>query len=334
MKKNKKDFVNKTLLVWKMAIASAIAWELAKLAGSDHPYLAPLSVILCLQTTIYKSIRFSFHRIAGTVVGVLMVSWFVSHLPMNGWSLGLLLLAGTFAVKWLRMDETAIHQVALTILLLFSFERKSGDYGFDRVVDTIIGAVVAVIVHMILFPPDFTKDAEAAIKKASHKLSVLLGEMANWVHSEWGFDKQTEMENRRKDLLDDLHTVKDTLNIASRSLKFNPLGKKHKDTLSSYKTRLHILENGFEYASAVIGTLTEWEKAGQLSPADKTMLRTDLQILKDFFLETGAPGFNQERRDAVIGLIQSNIALPQSQSDEMYRNTFCLETRRLLNQLH
>ncbi|WP_059172111.1 aromatic acid exporter family protein [Bacillus sp. FJAT-27445] len=333
MKKNKKDFVNKTLLVWKMAIASAVSWELAKLAGSDHPYLAPLSVILCLQTTIYKSIMFSFHRIAGTVVGVMMISWFVSHLPLNGWSLGLLMLAGTFAAKWLKMDETAIHQVALTILLLFSFERKSGDYGFDRVVDTIIGAAVAVIVHMILFPPDFTKNAAKAIKKTSHKLSVLLGEMAIWVHSEWGSNKQTEMENRRKDLLNDLHTVKDTLNIASRSLKFNPLGKKHKGTLSRYKTRLKLLENGFEFASSVIGTLSDWEKAGQLSPEDQSILLADLEVLKDFFEEAGSSEINQEKRDAMIGLIRSNIAIPPGQSEEVYRNTFYLETKRLLDQL-
>ncbi|RDU37721.1 FUSC family protein [Neobacillus piezotolerans] len=333
MKKDKKDFANKTLLIWKMAIASAISWELAKLAGSNHPYLAPLSVILCLQTTIYKSIRFSFHRIAGTVVGVLMVSWFVSHLPMNGWSLGLLMLAGTLAAKWLKMDETAIHQVALTILLLFTFERKSGDYGFDRVVDTIIGAAVAVIVHMILFPPDFTKDAEIAIKKTSHKLSVLLGEMANWVDDEWGANKRTEMENRRKDLLDDLHTVKDSLNIASRSLKFNPLGKKHKEALSSHKTRLKLLENGFEYASAVIGTLSEWEKTGTLSPIDQTMLKTDLQVLKDFFKDAGSSDINQERREALIDLLQSTLAVPHGQNSEVYRNAFYLDTRRLLQRL-
>ncbi|MDR7237659.1 uncharacterized membrane protein YgaE (UPF0421/DUF939 family) [Neobacillus drentensis] len=58
----KKNFESKTALVWKMAIASAISWELAKLIGSDHPYLAPISVVLCLQTTIDQSIRYSFHH--------------------------------------------------------------------------------------------------------------------------------------------------------------------------------------------------------------------------------------------------------------------------------
>lgn len=56
----KKQMINKTFLIWKMAIASAISWEIAKLAGSHHPYLAPISVILCLQTTINRSIQFSY----------------------------------------------------------------------------------------------------------------------------------------------------------------------------------------------------------------------------------------------------------------------------------
>ena len=134
-----------------MAIASAVSWEAAKLAGSDHPYLAPLSVILCLQPTIDQSIRFSFHRIAGTAIGIMLTSFLVSHLPMNGWMLGLFLLGGTYIAKWLRIDVTVLHQAALTILLVFTFERNSKDYAFDRIIDTVIGVIIAILVHMFLF---------------------------------------------------------------------------------------------------------------------------------------------------------------------------------------
>ncbi len=56
---------NKTSLVCKMAIASAVSWEAVKLVCSDHPYLALLSVILCLQPTIDQSIRFFFSSYCG-----------------------------------------------------------------------------------------------------------------------------------------------------------------------------------------------------------------------------------------------------------------------------
>ena len=78
MTKKKKKTENKTSLVWKMAIASAVSWEVAKLVGSNHPYLAPLSAILCLQATIDQSIRFSFQRIVGTAIGVILTAYLVS----------------------------------------------------------------------------------------------------------------------------------------------------------------------------------------------------------------------------------------------------------------
>jgi hypothetical protein len=68
------------LFILKMSAASGIAWELAKLAGSKHPYLAPLSVILCVQTTILQSVQYSVHRLLGTIVGVLLTAWVVDVL--------------------------------------------------------------------------------------------------------------------------------------------------------------------------------------------------------------------------------------------------------------
>ena len=64
----------------------------------------------------------------GTAIGVILTAYLVSHLHMNGWILGLLMLGGTYIAKSLRLDETVLHQVALTILLVFTFERKSKDY--------------------------------------------------------------------------------------------------------------------------------------------------------------------------------------------------------------
>jgi hypothetical protein len=49
-----------------MGFASALAWELAKLAGFNHSFLAPVSV------------------------------WAVRYLPMKGWSLGLLIIMAGF----------------------------------------------------------------------------------------------------------------------------------------------------------------------------------------------------------------------------------------------
>ena len=54
--------IDKLILVLKMVIGSAISWELAILFGSKYPYLGPISLILCIQATLLKSIRFGVAR--------------------------------------------------------------------------------------------------------------------------------------------------------------------------------------------------------------------------------------------------------------------------------
>ena len=136
-------------LIWKIAIGTAISWELAKLFGSEHPYLAPISVILCQQTTNSETVKISIQRVMGTIIGIFITVLIASHIAVNGGTLGLLVLLGCFITKWLKLDKVVIHQVALTILFVFALEHKEKHYAMDRMIDTLIGVVVIAIIQVI-----------------------------------------------------------------------------------------------------------------------------------------------------------------------------------------
>lgn len=328
MLKKKKGIVeNKTALIWKMAIGSAVSWELAKFVGSDHPYLAPLSVVLCLQTTIDQSIRYSIHRILGTMIGIILTAYLASHLDMNGWILGLLLLGATFIAKWLRLDETVLHQVALTVILIFTFERKSKDYSVDRILDTIIGVIITILIHMLLSPPDFTKKAVTSTEKLALQLSDILLELSNWVHLEWGREKGKVMEYKINLFLQELHNTKDTIDLASKSLKFNPLGKKHAAILTMCKMKMEKINKGYQYVSTIVGTLKDWEKAGQLLSNDQIEAGNHLKTLSEYFRNLGEG--KEGNLPSSLNLLQSN----SSPSHQVYREFFYLETRKLMQKL-
>lgn len=78
--------------IWKIAIGSALSWEISHLLGSKHPYLAPLSVILCIQATTDKTLSIAVQRIIGTIIGIPIVVVIAKHLSITGWNLGLLIL--------------------------------------------------------------------------------------------------------------------------------------------------------------------------------------------------------------------------------------------------
>ncbi|MGR3206701.1 FUSC family protein [Bacillus glycinifermentans] len=174
-RKKKWDSEFKTMLIWKMAAASALSWEIAKAFGSNHPYLAPLSVILCLHGTVGKTVKFSLKRIAGTVIGVLLTAYIVSFVPHNGWVLGALLVLGLWISKWLKLDQVGLHQTAITILFVFSLGQQSNHYAFDRIIDTVIGVAVAILIHMI-YPPNLTKYASESMRQFSIKINTAFTE--------------------------------------------------------------------------------------------------------------------------------------------------------------
>lgn len=144
--------MQRTAIVWKMAVGSVLAWELARWAGSAHPYLGPLTVLLAVKSSPDKSIRFAWQRIGGTLFGVLFTALLLRSVTPNAWTLGLLLLIGGAILKGLNMSDTVILESALSILLVLALKNQSG-YALDRVKDTIIGAIVALLLTLVVPQP-------------------------------------------------------------------------------------------------------------------------------------------------------------------------------------
>lgn len=158
-------FIEQTAVVWKMALGSIIVWELARLTGSRHPYLAPLTLILCLQATALKSVRYALYRSVGTVIGVLIIGTFAKSIPVNAWALGIALFMTAVLMKIFRANDMLIHQVALSILFVLYFEHHSSGYAWDRAKDTLIGAIIGVAFVIFLFPPNEVKKTRQAMKQ-------------------------------------------------------------------------------------------------------------------------------------------------------------------------
>jgi uncharacterized membrane protein YgaE (UPF0421/DUF939 family) len=324
MKNNKqvmKQLENKTYLIWKMAFASALSWEIAKLAGSNHPYLAPISVILCMQSTVNQSILFSYHRMVGTVIGIGITVLLSPFLQVNGWTLGLLILIGCYIAKWMKRDETVIHQLALTVLLVFVMEHKSHDYPIDRFRDTLIGAIVAVLVHMLVNPPNYTKQAIKGIHHFSDQLTMKINRVANWI--EQGLDQKEgyALQLEVKQLLQELHQMKNVVHDAEASLKFNPFANKTKKDLQENKKKMTLLTQGYTYYSSVIRLFLEWgAAAGTITSSHQLLWAEQLLALKPIFFVNDSLKLSGETIKVKI----SPDLEPQRYHISLYTETFSL----------
>ncbi|MDC2867710.1 FUSC family protein [Bacillus sp. BP-3] len=229
--KQKKGLLKGLILITKIALASGVSWEIAKMLGSKHPYLAPLTVILSMQETVQHSAVYAFYRIIGTIFGITVSVFIISHLKVSGWTIGLLLLGGMVLPVIFRVHKTIIHQVALTILLVFVFVHKTNYYVSDRIRDTIIGALIAIIVHMVIFPPNYVKEARLTLNQFGFHLVQLFEQTAIWVNTNCDLVTEQHLRKNITILLQELHQVQKDFKMAEKSLKLNPFTKNKKQIL-------------------------------------------------------------------------------------------------------
>ncbi|MBE9914293.1 FUSC family protein [Paenibacillus donghaensis] len=251
-----------------MPLAAALSWEAAKWGGSNHPYLAPLTAILCIQITVSKSIQFAWQRVIGTIAGVLVTSYIAPYIGLNGWSIGLLMLLGSIIVWRMNLDHAVTIQVAISILLVLYFQSKMPSYPYDRIRDTVIGAVVAVLIHILLFPPDSINTAKQKMIRFADHLTVLFFKTAEWVENGCYTSKAPTIEKELQTLFQELHQATTDLDKANQSLRYNLLAQKKRAAIDELTRQMDQLRSSFANLSDMIRIFIKWSKSGNFSKED------------------------------------------------------------------
>lgn len=262
-------FLHRTDTVWKTALAAGVAWKVAKLTGTTHPYLAPISAILCIQVTINESVKRAYQRIIGTVLGVLLTTLIARHMGVNALSIGLLIFAGTAFGRWANLGQSAVPQIGLSSFLVLVFQHQSTTYPIDRVVETLVGALTAVVLNMIVYPPNYTEEALRSLKGFSSQFTKCLDQTAAWVEMGCRLEKGQQIKEEIHRLHEQLHTSINTLEKAYTSLRYNPLAQKSRSTLKHYTDQLVHLRHGYTNIENVVRTLEDWAKSDQMSEQNR-----------------------------------------------------------------
>lgn len=263
-KKNKLLSSEKILFILKMSLGSGIAWQISDWTGSKYPYLSTLSVILCLQATILKSVRFSLSRMIGTIFGVAFTIIFSAELPLNGWSITFILLICTAVSILFGANITSIHQIALSTVLILVFTPKLHGYGMYRVSDTIIGIIVAILIHALILPPNFTSIANESFQTVKNLLIKKLEGLAVWIEN--GASDNTFFREEMNGIVwNKLQDAFQSVNKAENSLRYNPFKRKSKRELELIKENLAILRKEYNIIEQFYENILQWHKQETIS---------------------------------------------------------------------
>jgi uncharacterized membrane protein YccC len=160
------------LQVLKSAVATIAAWLIAGwLVQGQLPVFAAIAALLVVQPSVNQSLGKAVERSIGVILGVLIATGISLVLGQNTWII-LLAVVVAMLVAWaLKMTPGTSNQVAISALLVLALGASSPEYALDRVLETLIGAAIGIVVNALIVPP-------VAIAPARSEVALLGGELA------------------------------------------------------------------------------------------------------------------------------------------------------------
>jgi hypothetical protein len=205
----------------KTTLAAVISWELAlRLPGPQPPVLAPLTALLVTQLTLVKTITGSFQRVASVTAGVLLALLVADVLGLHWWSVGLVIFVSLALGQVLKLGPHRI-EVPISALLVMTLGGTAG-VARTRVLETLIGAGVGVVVNAVLVPPVYIRPAGEAIHELADDMARMLEGAAADLREGWSGEDAYERLLEARELDGDVREAREAVGRAEDSLRLNP----------------------------------------------------------------------------------------------------------------
>ncbi|MDQ0245211.1 uncharacterized membrane protein YgaE (UPF0421/DUF939 family) [Bacillus fengqiuensis] len=163
-----------SLYVVRVTLAASLSWLIVRMLGSDEfSYFAPLAAILIIQSNVRGSFEKGLYRLLGVILGGTVSLLVGQFLEISFFSLLLVLAIGLGAGTAFRMNAHTIPQIGVTAVLVLAFY-QTNDYVTWRIFETLTGVVTALLINMIIVPPDAFNTAKQSAQKACKALSEAL----------------------------------------------------------------------------------------------------------------------------------------------------------------
>jgi uncharacterized membrane protein YgaE (UPF0421/DUF939 family) len=238
-KRRKEPVVVQTL---RSAAAATLSYIAAlRITDVSAPLLAPLTALLVVQVTLFATLTTGVRRVNAVITGVLVATGFSTIVGLSWWSLGLLILTSLSIGHVVRVSEF-VPEVAISAMLVLGVTQVT-ETALDRVVETIIGAVVGLLFNIVFVPPVWVGSAGADIEEQARRMRELLRRLSEEAEEAHTSVRRAaaKLEEARK-LDQDIAQVDASIIQAEESMRFNPRVKEPLLTRIVLRTGLDTLE--------------------------------------------------------------------------------------------
>ncbi|WP_382307604.1 aromatic acid exporter family protein [Herbiconiux sp. UC225_62] len=222
------------LQVLKTAAAAVIAWIACSFVASDEPPIfGAIAAIIVVQPSINQSFSRAVERSIGVIVGVVVAYLVALLFGAPSWLI-LAAIVISLLVGWaLRFPQSSTVQIPISAMLVLSVGAQTPGYAVERIVETVIGAIIGVFVNWLIVPPLAVQPAHDAVATLGREVAAIMDKLAS-VLSEPTDERYRTLLLVEARLLRPMQTkALATLETAEDSLRFNPRRSAHRDVLKT-----------------------------------------------------------------------------------------------------
>lgn len=164
----------------RLTAAAVASYAVASwLFPRTEPLLAPLTALLVVQVTPISLLASGLDRVLSVVAGVSLAVGFAALVPLEWWSLGLLIAVSILIGQALRLGSNLIEVPISAMLVLGVGALGAESAAWQRITETLIGAGVGVASNLVFPPKVAADDAGDAIKDLADEFARILNHAAD-----------------------------------------------------------------------------------------------------------------------------------------------------------
>ena len=220
----------------RLAVTAVGAFLVARLFVQAD-VLAPLTALLVVQATLYRTFRSALQRVVSVTAGVLVAVGLSDLLGFTWWSLGITIAAALAVGYALRLGDS-ILEVPISAMLILALPASS--VVTERILATLVGAATGLVSNLLLAPLR-VQPAEEAVDDLARRLADLLETVADDLAAGRGPQRVGVWVERARELTIDLDQVEDALGQAEESVRLNPRRTRVVDPRVYHRRRLEAL---------------------------------------------------------------------------------------------
>jgi uncharacterized membrane protein YgaE (UPF0421/DUF939 family) len=145
----------------KTAIAVVISILISRELKMEYPFYAAIASIISMQSSVENSFKAGRNRMLGTMVGALIGYLCALISPGNIFLIGIGIVFVIYLCNLFNWKESSsIAGVVFCVIMLNLKGNSPIIYSINRIIDTFVGIIVAIIVNYFIMPPKEKENTE------------------------------------------------------------------------------------------------------------------------------------------------------------------------------